>query len=151
MAVRRLLVAASVALVAVAGVVSATSLGTFDLVTMSASTHSVTACTADADLLDLSGNVIPLNVNLNLIPIDAVRLSNLAGDCDGTVPQVVVIGEDPALTADRVLDISDPLLAFDPSVDPQNITLDVDDSLRSLLDVLDLKRITELRTGFVPT
>lgn len=151
----RKLSAAAIAVVLLLGGASATSLGSFDDVALSATAEPVTACTADADLLDGLGNEILLGVNLSGITIEGVRLSPPEGDCAGMVPRVVVIGEDPPLTADKVLAVSDPIQGFDPAATlPQDRALSAGDPLLTLIDALDLldvKRITELRVAFVPT
>lgn len=86
--------AAGAVVAATFGVASATSLGTFDDIALSATTASHDPCTV-SDVRPLDGSIDLLSSGL--LPgstIDRVRLVGLSGGCDGAIPVVVIGGRD---------------------------------------------------------
>lgn len=144
------LLAAALAVAAVLGGASASSLGNLEDVSLGTVSRALDVCQAETDLLDTSGNVIPLSTP-DLYEIGAVRLSNLTGDCAGTAPIVVVVGQDPWLVnSDEVLAVQRSFSSLETITDP--IHLDV--SSGDVLDLLELDHTrvaTDVRTAFCPS
>lgn len=132
------------------GVVSASSLGTFSNVALSGFSHRTTPCTTDgATLLDgaldlVTGTVLPTS------EISEVELANVAGDCSGSEPVVVVYGidlTDPLAGEQRLLVLD----GFGPLTTSGDVTL----SLTSPVPLGDgltlvLYDLTEARVAFCP-
>lgn len=86
--------AAGAVVAATFGVASATSLGTFDDIALSATTVSHDPCTvSDVRLLDGTIDLLS-SVLLPGSEIDTVRLVGLSGNCDDATPVVVIGGLD---------------------------------------------------------
>lgn len=162
---RRTTAALAAAAVLSFGLASATSLGVFDPPVASGATDDVTPChvpdpTTNVSFFDgLIGSLLQLLlVDLTgLLDADYIRLSNdLAGDCDGMRPVVIVIGDHDADsgTPDQVL--ARIMLAEISNADKGSSTYlhipddSSDDELDALLGLLGSTIPNEVRISFCP-
>lgn len=136
------------------GVASATSLGAFEDVTLAASNEQDEVCTAPSvtfygGTLGSLFELLSLQ-DLTTTEVTYIELTGLEGDCAGTRPVVVVLGEPLLAITDREV-LSRTLL---PEVTGTadvllEVTDDVDDELDALLGTTATP--DEVRVAFCPT
>lgn len=156
---QRRIVALGLAAVLVLGVASATSLGSFNQVSLWATAYDEETChvadpSTDVTFYDgLLGSLTSLLLDqLVLVEADFVGLENLAGDCDQMRPVIVIIGDHDgdSGTAEQVL----ARVMLEPISGTSDVTLDLDaaDAYRDELDALLGTSLdpNSVRLGFCP-
>lgn len=132
-------------------VASATSLGSFDDVALSAVAEPVDTCTAaTTNFYDESGTLIEALLQLAGTDVGSIGLDGLEGDCEGDLRPVVVTIGDGLLSEPAVLSRT-PLNQLDQAAsDGTELLFPVgeDDELNQLTDSLT---VTEVRVAFCST
>lgn len=148
MVIRSIVALALVAGLAV-GVVSASSLGTFEDVTLAAGTTSEAPCEVGSVEFRSGGQVVESLLELLDTEVDEISLQGLSGDCVGLRPIVVVYG-DP-----NILDLSSEEVALSRTELTQltdltgaPLAVDPGDELNTLLDASDDP--TQVRVALCP-